>query len=176
MTHTVPTVHLDDLFGRLDFLALALPGQKPCFKGEYYIDKQSLYSPTTWLGPIWRSIDGEKQDVTGNVEITKICTNAAQTYASYKDEDNFGPMLLDKIINARQGLARIAQTYDSIGKRVTASAIRNSGIFILDNIIPHERKILEGIVLPPVVVKLKPPKGLTVPVEINAIDKVSNVI
>lgn len=146
MSSPIPTVHLQNLFSDLDFLAIALPGQKPCFKNRYYVEKQIFTSPTTWFGPIWRGIDGEKQEVVGNNAIDKICKDASQSYESYKNDENFGPILMDKIVAARQGLDIIAKTYESISKTVIASTIRNGGIIILDNTIPRARKLKEGII------------------------------
>jgi len=137
----IPSISLQKLFVDLDFLSQGMDGQKPCFKRRYYVDK------TSWVGTVCRILDQESQTTLGNTIIIDICKNACEHYEAYKGK-HFGDILLKKIIQARQGLDRIATTYESIGQFTTAMNIRNSGILMLDGIIPKEHKIKEGIILP----------------------------
>lgn len=85
------------------------------------------------------------QSVNGLATMKSIVKNAGEQYEQYSDHKYFGATLLDKIVGARHGLERIAKTYDNVGKNVDASNIRNTAILALDNIIPEDRKISEGI-------------------------------
>ena len=138
---SIPTIHLQSLFGDLDFLSGAKDGQKPCFRSRCYVDR------TSWMGSGFRLIQGESQSSFGNTEIDTICKNASETYGTYHSDTRFGKILLDKIVAARQGLLKIAKTYEAIGKDTEARNIRNSGILILDAIIPEDRKLKEDIIL-----------------------------
>lgn len=135
----VPTESLQNLFTDLDFLSLAMDGQKPCFKGRYYTNADS------WIGSLFRMKDGEIQSVNGLATMKSIVKNAGEQYGQYSNHKYFGSTLLEKIVGARHGLERIAKTYDNVGKNVDASNIRNTAILALDNIIPEDRKISEGI-------------------------------
>ena len=143
MTSAIPTESLLSLYGDLDFLAKSVIGQKPCFKGKYYV------SADTWAGYIWRKIDGENQSITGNSRIISICRNASETYTSKKDDPYVGDMLLTKICEARKGLERIKNTYENLNNISNATNI-GSGILILDLVIPNERKIAEGFMHAPI--------------------------
>lgn len=138
---SVPPVSLSTLYIDLDFLAGINDKQKYCFGGRYYTDPG-------WIGTFFRLRDNEKQDVNGIAKMESICKDAAEQYETYKCNKIFGPTLLNKIIAARHGLERCVNTYQSNQKVVTASNITNRAILLLDNIIPHERKIKEGIIQP----------------------------
>tara|TARA_Y100001970_G_scaffold291389_1_gene428354 strand:- start:367 stop:930 length:564 start_codon:yes stop_codon:yes gene_type:complete len=135
----VPTVHLQNLFNDLDFLGSAKEDEKPCFRDRSYMNKHS------WIGTIHRTLNNESQSDVGNGTIYTICLNASQTYDSYKNNKNFGDILLDKIVKARIGLERIARTYESICKSAIARELRNNSILILDSIIPEDRKQKEDL-------------------------------
>jgi len=157
----IPTISLQKLFEDLDFLSQGLPGQKPCFRRRYYVDK------TSWVGTFCRMVDQESQATLGNILISNICKSACEHYESYKNHPYFKEILMDKIIRARQGLARIAETYDSVGQFTTATNIRNSGILMLDGVIPKDKKIQIGIELaPPTPLPLPSSHSTTPPIPI----------
>lgn len=141
MSEQVPNTALSSLYDDLDFLGGIMDNQKYCFGKRYYVGLD-------WYGIFLRMRDSESQDINGSFIMGNICTNTAQQWDVYKDHPVFGKILLDKIIKARHGLARVIKTYKSIQKNVTASSIENKAIIILDNLIPHHIKINEGILLP----------------------------
>lgn len=140
MSRSVAPVSLTNLFTDLDFLAGIQDKQKYCFAKRYYVT-------LNWLGAIFRIIDSEAQDINGIAVMESICSNAAEQWVTYKSNRTFGPTLLNKIVAARHGLNRCAITYESLQKNVTASNIRSRAILTLDNTIPYERKLKEGIIL-----------------------------
>lgn len=129
---SIPSEHLQNLFSDLDFLADAKEGQKPCFYSRTYVDSGS------WYGTIYRSFKGECQDTIGGGEIAKICKNALETYDRIR-ETEMGKLLLTKIIGAKLGLKRISFTYSQLNKMSAVRSINNSGIIILDMVIPEEK-------------------------------------
>lgn len=140
MSRSVAPISLTNLFTDLDFLAGIQDKQKYCFAKRYYVT-------LNWLGAIFRILDSEAQDINGIATMEAICTNASEQWTTYKNNKTFGPTLLNKIVAARHGLNKCALTYESLQKNVTASNIRSRAILTLDNTIPYERKIKEGIVL-----------------------------
>ena len=134
----VPNETLRVLLMDLDFLANVMENQKYCFKGKYYVDKYSLISM------FFRIKDGESQDVNGLSKMGSICKIACETYQQYQSNIHFGPIIINKMIGARKGLERVALTYESLGKIVTAANIRNQGILLLDGAIPKNHRIKEG--------------------------------
>ena len=138
---TVPPVSLSTLYTDLDFLAGISDKQKYCFGGRYYTDPG-------WIGLLFRLKDNEKQDVNGISKMELICKDAAEQWETYKNNRLFGPTLMNKVIAARHGLQRCVNTYESLQKITTASNIKNRAILLLDNIIPHDRKLREGIIQP----------------------------
>jgi hypothetical protein len=135
-----PTESLTIIYSDLDFLACAKDNEKPCFRTRTYEDKNS------WIGAAKRWLASEAQEISGISEMGRISRNAAQNYNQYMHDKNFGPPLKTRIIGARKGLERIARTYESIGRSVTASNIRNGPIMTLDNLLPHDDKVREGFV------------------------------
>jgi hypothetical protein len=83
-------------------------------------------------------------DVTGIGKINSIAKVACENWSHY-ERTQFAKTLMDKIVGARHGLARLANTYESLDKPVSANSIRISGVLVLDMIIPPDRKRLEGI-------------------------------
>lgn len=137
---TVPPVSLANLYNDLDFLAGIRDKQKYSFGKRFYTNLD-------WIGVAYRIRDGEKQDVNGISIMEQICVNASQQWDSYRNNHIFGPELLNKMVAARHGLKRCVDTYESEQKTVSASSIKNRAILLLDNAIPLQRKIKEGIVL-----------------------------
>jgi hypothetical protein len=139
MSSLIPPESLQNLFNDLDFLSASSVNQKPCFKNRFYVNNDLF-------GYILRKIDGENQCVNGNSSINSICRNASETYMAIKDNKCFSETLMLKIIEARKGIERIRNTYKNLNHITTVSSINNS-LFILDNIIPQDRKIKEGFLL-----------------------------
>lgn len=135
-----PPVSLKKLYDDLDFLSGIKDRQKYCFSKRYYTN-------LSWLDYVWRKLDGENQDVNGIAAMETICMDAGQQFETYHKHPIFGIQLLDKMVSARHGLQRCSNTYDSLQRTVTASSIKNRGILLLDNTIPYDRKVREGIVL-----------------------------
>lgn len=140
---TIPPVSLSKLYTDLDFLAGISDKQKYCFGSRYYTD-------LSWMGIMYRIKDNEKQDVNGISKMELICKDAAEQWETYKNHKIFGYTLLTKIITARHGLQRCVETYESQQRPVTSSNVKNRAILLLDNIIPYDRKIKEGIIQPDV--------------------------
>lgn len=140
---TIPTESLTILYTDLGFLAAAMENQKPCFKGRYYVDKNS------WIGSLYRLKDVEGQDVSGISNMVSICRRANEHYSSLNEGDNYGEILLEKIIDARKGLERIARTYESLGKTISSENIKNQAILLLDSALPNDVKIREGFKIAP---------------------------
>lgn len=113
--------------------------QKYCFK-------KRTYTNNDWIATFYRAFEGESQDISGITFMESICTDAAEHYETYKSHNIFGQKLLDSIVKARHGLSKCSDTYVSLQKLTTASNIKIRAIFLLDNIIPKERKIAEGII------------------------------
>lgn len=134
---SIPPESLSALFVELDFLAASMPNQKPCFKKKYYVAADS------WMGYMWRRLDGEEQPISGNNKISSICRNASELFPSYGTNKFFGDIFLTKIVEARKGLVRIRDTYKALRDISTESSV-NTSILILDGLIPIERKIIEG--------------------------------
>lgn len=139
---SVPPISLKNLYDDLDFLGGIKDKQKYSFSKRYY-------SGLGWADYFWRRIDGENQDINGIAAMESICTNASQQWDVYKNHDVFGSQLLDKMVSARHGLQRCVNTHDSLQKTVSSSSIKNRSILLLDNAIPYERKVREGIILVP---------------------------
>lgn len=140
MMTTTPPVSLLNLYVQLDYLAGIKDRQKYNFTDKTYVNDD-------WIGFIWRKWGGDNQDIYGISIMANICENAAQQYLVYKENNVFGKELLDKMISARHGLERCRVTYDTKQKTNTVSNIKNKAILVLDNAIPYERKIEEGIIL-----------------------------
>lgn len=136
--NTVPPVSLANLFRDLDYLAGIGDSQKYCFVHRTYINN-GLFSS------IYRAFYAESQDTNGISIMENICIDATQQYERYKNNKTFGKPLLDRIVRARHGLNRCKNTYTSLQKGTTASNIEIR-ILTLDNIIPEQRKIDEGII------------------------------
>jgi len=134
-----PTISLSKLYGDLDFLAGIGDNQKYSFIERKYINNDLF-------AILFRHYRNESQDINGITNIETICTDAVEQFNFYKDNKIFGPKLLDSIIKARHGLNKCANTYKTLQRLTTASNIEIKGIFLLDNIIPDERKISEGII------------------------------
>lgn len=137
-----PPVSLVKLYGDLEFLGGIGDNQKYCFGKKTYINNG-------WIATFWRAIEGESQDINGIATMESICTDAGEHYNHYKNSITFGPKLLDSIVKARHGLGKCVATYRTLQKLTTATNIEIRAIFLLDNIIPEERKLSEGIIHKP---------------------------
>lgn len=135
-----PPEALQMLMSDLDFLALAGEGQKPCFKGRYYVDYNS------WIGTFLRMKDNEQVD-NGIVIINSIISNLTEQYKLYKISQ-FNDVLIDKVKNARDGLVRISDTYKRIGKSLYSGKIQNGAILTMNNIIKTSTQISDSISQP----------------------------
>ena len=136
----VPPVSLKNLYDDLDFLGGIKDKQKYSFSKRYY-------SGLGWSDYFWRRLDGENQDVNGIYAMESICINSVQQWDTYHNHQVFGIQLLDKMVIARHGLQRCVNTHDSLQKTVSSSSIKNRAILLLDNAIPYDRKVKEGIIL-----------------------------
>lgn len=134
-----PTVSLAKLYADLEFLGGIGDKQKYSFVDRKYIN-------TDWAAIIYRHYINESQDINGILNMENIATDAVEQYNSYKSDRIFGPKLLDTIVKARHGLSKCAATYKTLQRLTTASNIEIKAIFLLDNIIPENRKIAEGII------------------------------
>lgn len=137
---TTPPVSLQNLYVELDYLAGIRDRQKYNFTDRTYVNDD-------WIGFLWRKWGGENQDIYGISVMENICKNAAEQFIQYKNDEVFGNELLDKMVSARHGLERCRVTYESKQKTNTVSNIKNRGILVLDNAIPIERKLKEGIII-----------------------------
>lgn len=137
-----PPISLKKLYNDLDFLGGIKDKQKYCFVGRCYVG-------LGWDGTFWRSWYRESQDIIGISAMESICMDACQQWDTYINHRVFGNQLLDKMVAARHGLQRCADTYYSIQKTIVCDEIKNRAILLLDNTIPYDRKVREGIVLIP---------------------------
>lgn len=141
MLTTIPE-QLRRIFNDLDFIGGIKDNQKVCFKKRYYVKKDD------WFGALWRTLDNECLNITGISEIQSICSITLSIYETYKNDPDYGEIFLDKIVAARKGLMRLMETYKSLGKIVESDAIKNSAIIDFDKMIPIERRIQEGFIVP----------------------------
>jgi hypothetical protein len=133
-----PSVALAKLYVDLEYLGGISNNQKYCFGKRTYINNG-------WIATVYRLIENESQDVNGLSTMESIVTDAGEQYNHYKDDKTFGPKLLDSIVKARHGVFKCATTYRTLQKLTTASNIEVMIVFVLDNIIPDERKLSEGL-------------------------------
>lgn len=136
---TKPTVSLSKLYTDLEFLGCIGDNQKYSFVDRKYINND-------WLAIIFRHYKQESQDINGIMNMQSIATDAVEQYKANEANVVFGPKLLDSIVKARHGLSKCVATYRTLQRLTTASNIEINAIFLLDNIIPEDRKIEEGII------------------------------
>lgn len=134
-----PPISLTKLYNDLEFLGGIGDNQKYSF-GE------RKYTNNDYFATVFRAFRSESQDVNGILNMENICTDAIEQYKVYIDHKVFGKKLLDSIIKARHGLSRCVTTYRTLQRLTTATNIETRAIFLLDNIIPEDRKISEGII------------------------------
>lgn len=140
MSSTTASISLQNLYLDLDYLAGINDRQKYNFGTRSYVNDD-------WFGVFWRKFEGENQDIHGIALMENITKNAAEQWETYKTHRVFGIELLDKMVSARHGLERARKTYSDKQKTNTASNIKIRAINVLDNAIPQERKLSEGIIL-----------------------------
>lgn len=139
MDSVIPPESLINLIMNLEFLGGISNNQKYCFVTKQYV-------PNIWYYSIWRSFLGESQETNGIATMERICRDASEQWNVYRNNNNFRELLLDAIVKSRHGLQRCHDNYLSLQKTQTATSIRLKSIGPLDNLIPEERKITEGII------------------------------
>lgn len=128
----LPPSDLMTLFLDLRFLADANEMQKPNFYSRTYSNSQGW---SGWISSITRHAYGENQINNGTTEIKSICDTSNKLYNVYKNDKLYGPILIDKIKKARDGLTQIQFTYSQLGKRSEASSVETYGVLPLNMII-----------------------------------------
>jgi hypothetical protein len=128
----LPPSDLMVLFLDLKFLADAQEMQKPNFFSRTYSNSHGW---SGWVSSITRHAYGENQLNNGTSEIKAICEMTNKMYNLYKNNNVYGPVLIEKIKKARDGLTQIQYTYSQLGKRSEASSIETYGVFQLNTII-----------------------------------------
>jgi len=136
----IPQVLLQ-CFTDLDFISGVGDNEKICFGRRQYVSKDS------WSGCFIRFYGNESMETTGVLKLKEICLMSAQCYLTFKNKNNFGDAIMEKIINARKGLTRLKLTYDSIDKTIVGSKINSTCIFILDSVIPYSERKQNGFIL-----------------------------
>lgn len=124
-------LHLQKLFEDINFIASATKDGKPCFNTREYVDHESF------LGIFKRMYYSENRQ--GAIQTIRDCCIISVEFLELYKDTVYEPLIIKKILNMRQGLVEIANTYSKKHSNISVvNHIKDSIILIDMKLKPEE--------------------------------------